>query len=120
MNKRRSKRAQAARHPAHPDMLKAWTIQRATGAGLLCGLAAILIAGLFVTSREGLLYPYAALLVATALCGASILWITLFDMRSRGTSGRMRPIRGFDLALGFALVIPALYGLSLIAPELGL
>ena len=56
----------------------------------------------------------------TAFCGISILWITASDMRTRGTSGRMRPIRGFDLALGFVLLIPALYGLWLIAPELGL
>ncbi|HET9427197.1 MAG TPA: hypothetical protein VFO69_02450, partial [Allosphingosinicella sp.] len=60
------------------------------------------------------------LLVLTAFCGVSILWITAIDMRTRGTSGRMRPIRGFDLALGFALLVPAVYGLSLIAPEFGL
>ena len=120
MNKRRTRKAVQARHPAHPDALKAWTIQRATGAGIMCGFAAILIAGLFTPTREGLLYPYAVLLAATALCGASILWITVFDMRARGTSGRMRPIRGFDVAVGLALLAPSLYGLRLIWPELGL
>jgi hypothetical protein len=118
MSKRR--RHYQSRHPAHPAALKAWTIPRATGVGVVCGFAAIMVAGLFSTSRDGLLYPYAALLAATALCGASILWITVFDMRARGTSGRMRPIRGFDLAVGFALLAPSLYGLSLVWPQLGL
>ena len=90
------------------------------GAGLIGGLAAILIAGLFPLSRDGLLYPYAALLAATALCGASILWITVIDMRARGTSGRMRPIRGFDAAVGLGLLLPSLYALSLVWADLGL
>jgi hypothetical protein len=101
-------------------VLDRWTIQRASGVGALCGVAAILVAGLFDTSREGLLYPYALLLGLTALCGASVLWITAADMRARGTSGRMRPIRGFDAAFGLALLLPALYALSLIRPQLGL
>ena len=119
MNKRRARQA-AARHAAHPAALRGWTISRATGIGVLTGIAAILIAGLFSLRRDGLLYPYAGLLAATALCGASILWITAFDMRTRGTSGRMRPIRGFDLAVGLALLAPSLYALSLVWPELGL
>ena len=56
----------------------------------------------------------------TAFCGASVLWITVFDMRARGTSGRMRPIRGFDVAVGLALLLPSLYALSLIWRDLGL
>jgi len=119
VSRRRARRRPAA-HSAAPALLSGWTIQRATGAGLICGLAAILIAGLFPLSRDGLLYPYAALLVATALCGASILWITAFDMRARGTSGRMRPIRGFDGAIGLGLLLPSLYALSLVWADLGL
>ena len=95
-------------------------MQRATGTGAVAGLAALRVATVIQAWPEGLLYPYAALLALTAFCGVSILWITASDMRSRGTSGRMRPIRGFDLALGFVLLIPALYGLWLIAPEIGL
>ena len=55
-----------------------------------------------------------------ALCGASILWITAIDMRARGTSGRMRPIRGFDGAIGLGLLLPSLYALSLVWADLGL
>lgn len=119
MSRRRARQQRLdRRRPERP--LQRWTIQRASGVGVLCGLAALLIAGLFSTSREGLLYPYAALLGVTALCGASILWITAFDIRDRGTSGRMRPIRGFDLALGLALLAPSVYALVLIRPALGL
>ena len=118
MNKRRARQAQA-RHAGHPQALSGWTIQRATGAGVVCGLAATLLAGFFELRADGLLYPYALLLAATAFCGASILWITLFDMRSRGTSGRMLPIRGFDAAVALTFMVPALYGLSQIWAELG-
>lgn len=120
MSRRRGKSRPPPRPPTGPAALRGWTIQRATGIGVVCGVAAILIAGLFATRRDGLLYPYAALLAVTALCGASILWITVFDMRARGTSGRMRPIRGFDVAVGLALLVPSLYALRLIWPELGL
>jgi hypothetical protein len=100
-------------------LLGFWTLPRASGVGVTCGIAAILIAGLFDTYGPSL-YPYAALLALTALCGASILWITASDMRTRGTSGRMRPIRGFDVALGLALLLPSLYGLSEAWPLLAL
>ncbi len=116
MNRRRARRRQA-HTPQASSAFRGWTIQRATSFGIICGLAAILLA---VVMREGLLYPYAAVLAATALCGASILWITAFDMRDRGTSGRMRPIRVFDLAVGLALLVPSLYALSLIWRDLGL
>jgi len=116
VSRRRARRL----HHQPKGVLGRWTIQRASGLGLVCGLAAILIAGLTSTARDGLLYPYAALLAVTALCGASILWITATDMRSRGTSGRMRPIRGFDAALGLALLLPSLYALSRVWPQLGL
>ena len=105
------------RQPRGP--LRGWTIQRASGVGVVTGIAAILIAGLF-DSYGSLRYLYAALLAVTALCGASVLWITATDMRSRGTSGRMRPIRAFDAALGLALLLPSLYALAEVWPLLGL
>jgi hypothetical protein len=120
VSRRRGKSRPPPRPPTGPAALRGWTIQRATGVGVVCGIVAIIIAGLFVTRRDGLLYPYALLLAVTALCGASILWITAFDMKTRGTSGRMRPIRGFDVAVGLALLAPSAYALSLIWPELGL
>jgi hypothetical protein len=109
------------RRPNVPQTgVRRWTIGRAAGIGISAGLAALLLAAAIGSWPEGLLYPYAALLALTAFCGASLLWITAIDNRARGTSGRMRPIRGFDLALGLILLAPALYGLWLIAPEIGL
>jgi hypothetical protein len=120
VTRKKGRRRPLPQPPPRAAILKHWTIQRAEGIGIIAGLAAILVAGLFGTVREGLLYPYAILLALTALCGASVLWITVFDMRARGTSGRMRPIRGFDAALGLALLAPSLYALSLVWPDLGL
>lgn len=114
------RRARQPHGPQRRRLLDGWTIQRASGAGVTCGIAAVLIAGLFRTLPDGLLHFYALLLAATAFCGASVLWITAADMRRRGTSGRMRPIRGFDAALGLALLLPALYALSLVWPQLDL
>lgn len=101
-------------------MLRAWTIARASATGIVTGLAALLGAVAIGAWPDGLLYPYAALLFLTAFCGASILWITARDMRIRGTSQLMRPIRGFDLAMGFVLLLPAAYALNLVWHELGL
>ena len=95
-------------------------MQRATIVGVACGIAAILIAAAIGAWAEALLYPYAILLGITALCGASILWITATDVRKRGRGGRMRPIRAFDVAIGLALLAPALYALRLVWPELDL
>ena len=95
-------------------------MQRATIVGVACGMAAFLMAAAIGAWPDALLYPYAALLGITALCGASILWITATDVRKRGRGGRMRPIRAFDIAIGLALLAPALFALRLIWPELGL
>jgi hypothetical protein len=100
-------------------VLSGWTASRATIWGIALGLLALL-AGILMRSWPGALYPYAILLLLTLICGGSILWLTLWDVRTRGRGGRMRPIRAFDAAMGAALVLPAGYGLWLIAPVLGL
>ena len=102
-----------------PPTRHLWTIGRASIAGIVLGLAALLMIGIR-DPRDGGLYFYAALLALTAFCGASILWITAFDMRDRGTSGRMRPVRVFDIAIGLGLLIPSLYAFSRISGPLGL
>ena len=117
---RRRPAAQPRRAPPRGGLLRVWTIPRATGIGIVAGLGALLIAGIWGAEPYDLLYPYAVLLAVTAFCGVSILWITAFDMRARGTSGRMRPIRGFDVAVGLALLVPSAYGLALVWRDLGL
>ena len=99
-------------------MLKSWTVQRAAMAGVVAGLGALLLAASPGGWPDWLLYAYAGLLALTCLCGFSILWITLVDMRSRGRGGRMRAIRTFDIAIGLALLLPAAYALKTVAPEL--
>jgi hypothetical protein len=95
-------------------------MQRATGVGIVSGLSALLLAVALDRLPDNALYLYAVLLGITALCGASVLWITVFDMKARGTSGRMRPIRVFDIALGALLLLPAGYALWRIWARLGL
>lgn len=107
-----------APRPAPPPR-HLWTIGRASIVGIVAGLVALLMVS-FRDPRDAGLYPYAALLAVTAFCGASILWITAFDMRTRGTSGRMRPVRAFDIAIGLALLAPSLYALARISSALGL
>lgn len=97
-----------------------WTLQRATGAGIVTGLAALLLSAALDRLPDNARYYYGALLAVTVFCGASVLWITAFDMRTRGTSGRMRPIRVFDIALGAMLLLPAGYALWRIWSRLGL
>lgn len=106
------------KRPAPPPR-HLWTIGRASIAGLVIGLLAVLMVA-FRDPRDGGLYLYAALLALTAFCGASVLWITAFDMKERGTSGRMRPVRGFDIAIGLALLAPSLYAFWRISGPLGL
>ncbi len=88
--------------------------------GIATGILAVLIISAIEIWPQGLLYLYVALLAVTIFCGVSILWITASDIRDRGTRGRMRTIRTFDIAIGLALLIPAAYGMRLIWPELNL
>ncbi|HYI63826.1 MAG TPA: hypothetical protein VEW71_02960 [Allosphingosinicella sp.] len=104
--------------PPPPGPLGGWTIQRATVAGIALGLSALLLSATLGSWPGPLLYLYAALLALTIGCGASILFITMKDIRTRGRGGRMRPIRAFDIAMGLALALPAAYALWLIWPEL--
>jgi hypothetical protein len=104
--------------PSREGLLDFWTIQRATVTGIAAGLSALIVSALIDDAPGPLLDAYAALLAFTAFCGASILWITFIDIRNRGRGGRMRPIRAFDIAAALLLILPSLYALSLVWPEL--
>lgn len=109
-----------SRRPPRPQgPLAAWTAQRLTVTGIAAGLSALLISTMIGSLPWGALYLYAGLLGLTILCGVSILWVTLTDIRTRGRGGRMRPIRAFDLAAGLLLILPAVYALRAIWTELG-
>jgi hypothetical protein len=112
------KRRRHAPPPPKEGLLGFWTIQRATVAGIAAGLSALIVSALIAGRPGALLDAYAALLAFTAFCGASILWITMLDVRSRGRGERMRPIRAFDVAAALLLIAPSLYAFSLVWPEL--
>ena len=104
--------------PPPQGMLAFWTIQRAMAVGIVAGLSALIVSAMIGGWPGVLLDAYAGLLGFTAFCGASILWITLLDVRNRGRGGRMRPIRAFDFAAALLLILPSLYALRLVWPEL--
>ena len=107
------------RRPPPPQRIRdRWTIQRATGAGFIFGLLALLVSAAFGSWAEALLYPYAALLALAFLCGASILWITFMDMRARQRGIQVRPIRMFDVVAGLIIIAPSTYALWRIWPLL--
>jgi hypothetical protein len=109
------------RPPPPPRRLRdRWTIQRATGAGIVFGLAALLLSVAFGSLAEALLYPYAILLALTLLCGLSILLITFMDMRARERGAQVRPIRMFDVVAGIMITAPSLYAMWRVWPMLGL
>jgi hypothetical protein len=99
-------------------MFAFWTIQRAMAIGVAAGLCALIVSAMIGSWPGPLLDAYAGLLAFTAFCGVSILWITLVDIRTRGRGGRMRPIRAFDVAAGLMLILPSLYALRMVWPEL--
>lgn len=102
-------------------LVQGWTIGRATNWGLVAALIALLLWVSLGYRPETLVWPFAASLAACAFCGLSILWITASDVAHGPRRGRLlRAIRVFDVALGVALALPALYALFWIVPELGL
>ena len=106
------------RQPLHP-IRQGWTVKRATGLGVIAGLAALIL-GLFVDAWPGpLRMPFLVACVVAAFCGLSILWITAVDRFRYGRRGdRLIPLRVFDVALALFLALPSLWAISgLIAGE---
>jgi len=95
-----------------------WTIGRATGIGASAGLLALVLWPLYAVFQRAVLWPFAAALAVAALCGLSILGITAVDMLSRSRGESLRPIRVFDLVLGFTLSVPSLAELHLLRGQL--
>ena len=85
-----------------------WTIGRATGVGITAGLAALVLWPIYTSYQQPVFWPYLISLAVAAMCGVSILLITLIDavLKRRGRS--VRPIRAFDLAVGLLLAAPSL------------
>jgi flagellar biosynthesis protein FlhB len=86
-------------------MRRPWTL---VGIGATAELLALALWA-FVGPWELLFWPFVLLSAVAALAGAWIVSVTMFDLtfhRPRGD--RLRPVRGFDLALGSGLFLLAL------------
>ncbi len=84
----------------------------------MAGLAAVVLWPLYATWPETIRLPFAVALLIAALCGGAMLWMTLHDLKRRsGRGSRLRPIRTFDVILGFVLLVPSLVELRAILPE---
>ncbi len=90
-------------------MLEWWTIGRATGVGVMAGIAALILWPLYAAYQEKVLPLFVAALALAALCGLSILWITLVDLVTHRRRGeRLRAVRIFDVVLALLLALPSL------------
>ena len=61
-------------------MLGFWTIPRASGIGVVAGLASILLWQAYVAWQEPVRPAYLAALAVTVLCGVTILLLTAADL----------------------------------------
>lgn len=86
-------------------MRRSWTL---VGLGVSAELLALILWA-FIGPYELLFWPFVGLSVVAGAAGAWIVLATMFDLtfhRPRGQ--RVRPVRGFDLALGSGLFVLAL------------
>jgi hypothetical protein len=90
-------------------MLGWWTIGRATGVGVIAGIAALILWPLYAAYQDRVLPLFVAALALAALCGLSILWITAVDLVTHRRRGqRLRAVRTFDVVLALLLMVPSL------------
>jgi len=90
---------------------KGWTVQRATGLGVLAGLIAIAL-GLLYPGLPFLRLPFAAACAVAAFCGLTLLWVNAVDHYRHGRRGsRLVPVRVFDVVLGLFLAVPSLWAI---------
>jgi len=87
-----------------------WTLPRAIRLGLLAAFAALLLWPVYAVAQQ-VRPAFVAALALTALCGASILAMSLIDLLTVPRDRRILPARVFDVALGLGLTIPPLLAL---------
>ena len=86
-------------------MRRPWTL---VGASVTAELAALALWA-FVGPYDALFWPFVLLSILAGLGGAWIVLATMIDLTFHRPRGRrLRPVRGFDFALGTALFVLAL------------
>ena len=86
-------------------MRRSWTLVGLAGTAELLALALWALLGWY----EILFWPLVALSILAGIAGAWIVLATMFDLTFHPPRGeRLRPVRGFDLALGTGLFVLAL------------
>ena len=99
--------------------MRALTVPKAITAGLSCGAASILLWFALLIWPRWFVLPYVAALSATAAAGLYILFATWVDSQRRPRRGaRIKPIRGFDIAVGLLLAIVSIWALRPFLPAL--
>lgn len=89
-----------------------WTLARASRLGALAGLTALLLWPVHAIVQQPVRPGFIAALAIAALCGMSILFMSVIDLLTVRRDRSVLPARIFDLALGTALTVPS--GLTLI------
>lgn len=89
-----------------------WTMQRAVRAGFLSGLAALLLWPVHVVVQAPARPAFIGALAIAAICGASILFMSVIDLLTVARDRRVLPARIFDLSFGAMLTIPSVLALS--------
>jgi len=99
--------------------MRALSVPRVTGAGVVAGAAALILWIAHIAWPQAFVIPYVVALAITALSGAYILLATWYDSYRNPRRGtRIRPIRGFDIAVGLLLAGGAGWGIYPFLPAL--
>ena len=95
-----------------------WTTNQLSGIGLVAGFAAVLLWLFYARWPEIVGWPFIAALSVAAACGITMLAMTIRDLHRRsGRGSRLKPIRTFDMVLGFVLAVPSIAELQAILPQ---
>lgn len=100
-------------------MTRTLSVPQVIGAGIVAGGIAVLLWVAFAWWPEAFVIPYVLALVVTVVCGAYILLATWYDSyRNPRRGSRIKPIRGFDIAVGVLLAGLGGWGLHPFLPAL--
>ena len=100
-------------------MKRALSVPRVMGAGIVSGGIALLLWVAYSRWPEIFVIPYFLALAVTFACGAYILLATWYDSyRNPRRGSRIKPIRGFDIAVGLLLAGLAGWGIHPFMPAL--